>query len=131
MDLGPHVERLREVSDPHRPGHIYEVGTNLSRSTDGGATWANTNWESKGVHVDHHALEFDPVNSFHLHGNFYHYSPTGTALEPAEFTDTVMQCQGQRGILELRFPGTGKFMFHAHQSEFTELGWQGFFEVGT
>ena len=23
----------------------------------------------------------------------------------------------------------GKFMFHAHQSEFTELGWQGFFEV--
>jgi FtsP/CotA-like multicopper oxidase with cupredoxin domain len=40
-----------------------------------------------------------------------------------------MQCQGQRGILEWRFPMTGKFMFHAHQSEFTELGWMGFFEV--
>ena len=40
-----------------------------------------------------------------------------------------MQCQGQRGILELRFPTPGKFMFHAHQSEFTELGWMGFFEV--
>ena len=26
-------------------------------------------------------------------------------------------------------PVPGKFMFHAHQSEFTELGWQGFFEV--
>jgi manganese oxidase len=74
-------------------------------------------------------LEFDLVNSFHLHGNFFEYIPTGTSLEPAEFTDTVMQCQGQRGILEWRFPKPGKFMFHAHQSEFTELGWMGFFEV--
>jgi FtsP/CotA-like multicopper oxidase with cupredoxin domain len=75
------------------------------------------------------ALEFDFVNSYHLHGNFFHYYPTGTSLEPLEFTDTVMQCQGQRGILEWRFPQTGRFMFHAHQSEFTELGWVGFFEV--
>ncbi len=74
-------------------------------------------------------LEFDLVNSFHLHGNFFQYFPTGTSLQPAEFTDTVMQCQGQRGILEWRFPQKGKFMFHAHQSEFTELGWVGFFEV--
>jgi manganese oxidase len=73
--------------------------------------------------------EFDPINSFHVHGNFFHYFPTGTSLEPVELTDTVMQCQGQRGILELKFPRAGKFMFHAHQSEFTELGWQGFFEV--
>ena len=73
--------------------------------------------------------EFDPINSFHVHGNFFHYFPTGTSLQPVEFTDTVMQCQGQRGILELRFPRAGRFMFHAHQSEFTELGWQGFFEV--
>jgi FtsP/CotA-like multicopper oxidase with cupredoxin domain len=41
----------------------------------------------------------------------------------------VMLCQGQRGILEWRFAHPGRFMFHAHQSEFTELGWQGFFEV--
>ena len=34
-----------------------------------------------------------------------------------------------RGILEWRFAHPGPFMFHAHQSEFTELGWQGFFEV--
>jgi FtsP/CotA-like multicopper oxidase with cupredoxin domain len=73
--------------------------------------------------------EFDPVNSLHIHGNFFHYFPTGTSLEPVEFTDTVMQCQGQRGVCELRFPHGGRFMFHAHQSEFTELGWQGFFEV--
>lgn len=40
-----------------------------------------------------------------------------------------MQCQGERGIIEITFPAAGKYMFHAHQSEFTELGWMGFFEV--
>jgi FtsP/CotA-like multicopper oxidase with cupredoxin domain len=74
-------------------------------------------------------LEFDPVNSLHIHANFFHYYPTGTSLEPTEYTDTVMQCQGQRGILELRFPYTGQYMFHAHQSEFAQLGWMGLFEV--
>jgi manganese oxidase len=74
-------------------------------------------------------LEYDLVNSFHLHGNLFDYYPTGTSLRPAELTDTVMLCQGQRGVLEWRFPTAGRFMFHAHQSEFTELGWQGFFEV--
>ncbi len=74
-------------------------------------------------------LEYDLVNSFHLHGNLFNYFPTGTSKTPSEFTDTVMLCQGQRGILEWRFAHPGKFMFHAHQSEFTELGWQGFFEV--
>ncbi|UUY03942.1 multicopper oxidase domain-containing protein [Svornostia abyssi] len=74
-------------------------------------------------------LEYDLINSFHLHGNLFDYYPTGTASRPSELTDTVMLCQGQRGILEWRFPYAGKYMFHAHQSEFTELGWQGFFEV--
>jgi FtsP/CotA-like multicopper oxidase with cupredoxin domain len=74
-------------------------------------------------------LEFDLINSFHLHGNLFHYYPTGTSKTPSEFTDTVMLCQGQRGILEWRFAHPGPFLFHAHQSEFTELGWQGFFEV--
>jgi FtsP/CotA-like multicopper oxidase with cupredoxin domain len=74
-------------------------------------------------------LEFDLVNSLHIHANFFHYYPTGTSLEPTEYTDTVMQCQGQRGILELRFRHPGKFMVHAHQSEFAQLGWMGFFEV--
>jgi FtsP/CotA-like multicopper oxidase with cupredoxin domain len=74
-------------------------------------------------------LEFDPVNSFHIHANFFHYYPTGTSLEPTELTDTVVQAQGQRGILELRFPKPGRYMFHAHVSEFAQLGWMGFFEV--
>ncbi|WP_334683954.1 multicopper oxidase domain-containing protein [Arthrobacter sp. CAN_A214] len=74
-------------------------------------------------------LEYDPINSFHMHGNFFHYYPTGTSLTPSEYTDTIMQAQGQRGILEMRFPHPGKYMFHAHKTEFAELGWMGFFEV--
>jgi manganese oxidase len=75
-------------------------------------------------------LEYDLVNSFHVHGNFFDWYPTGTSPRPAEYTDTVMLCQGQRGILEMTFPRQGRFMFHAHQSEFAELGWMGFFEAG-
>jgi FtsP/CotA-like multicopper oxidase with cupredoxin domain len=75
------------------------------------------------------ALEYDPINSFHIHGNFFNYYPTGTSLTPTEFTDTVVQGQAQRGICELRFPHAGPFMFHAHKTEFAELGWMGFFEV--
>ena len=74
-------------------------------------------------------LEFDLVNSFHVHANFFDYFPTGTKLEPRDFTDTVILGQGERGVLELRFPYTGRYMFHAHVSEFAELGWMGFFQV--
>ncbi len=72
--------------------------------------------------------EFDLINSFHLHGEFFRYYPTGST-DQFVFTDTVMQCQGERGIIEIDFNNTGHFMFHAHQSEFAELGWMGFFEV--
>lgn len=75
------------------------------------------------------ALEFDPINSFHVHGNFFDYFPTGTRLEPRDFTDTVVLGQAERGICELRFKHPGMFMFHAHKTEFAELGWMGFFEV--
>jgi FtsP/CotA-like multicopper oxidase with cupredoxin domain len=75
--------------------------------------------------------EFDPINSLHLHGNFFDYYDTGTSLDPTVHTDTIMQCQAQRGILEFHFRGyePGMHMFHAHQSEFVELGWMGFFDV--
>jgi FtsP/CotA-like multicopper oxidase with cupredoxin domain len=74
--------------------------------------------------------EHDLVNSLHIHANFFHLYRTGTALSPNEFTDTVMLCQGERAIVEFAYRHPGKFMFHAHQSEFAELGWMGFFEVG-
>ncbi|MDX1600196.1 MAG: multicopper oxidase domain-containing protein [Anaerolineales bacterium] len=76
--------------------------------------------------------EFDPINSLHLHANFFDYYDHGTTFEPTLKTvDTIMQCQAQRGIIEFSFEGfePGRYMFHAHQSEFVELGWMGFFEV--
>jgi len=76
--------------------------------------------------------EFDPINSFHLHANFFDYYDHGTTLTPTLKTvDTIMQCQAQRGILEFTFAEhePGLYMFHAHQSEFPELGWMSMFEV--
>jgi len=75
-------------------------------------------------------LEFDLINSFHLHAHFFDYYDTGTNLQPTLRTvDTISQVQGQRGILEFKFRWPGQFMFHAHVSEFTELGWMGMFNV--
>lgn len=74
-------------------------------------------------------LEFDLINSFHLHANFFHYYPTGTSLTPSEYTDMIMQAQAQRGILEFSYKFPGLYMFHPHVTEFTELGWSGNFEV--
>jgi manganese oxidase len=73
--------------------------------------------------------EFDLINSMHIHANFFNYYPTGTSLEPTEYTDTKMLTQGERGIMEFRYDFPGLFMFHAHQSEFAELGWLGLFQV--
>jgi FtsP/CotA-like multicopper oxidase with cupredoxin domain len=74
-------------------------------------------------------VEYDPINSFHVHANFFHRFPTGTSLTPTEYTDTIMQAQGQRDVLELHFPYAGRYMFHAHKTEFAEAGWMGFFQV--
>ena len=73
--------------------------------------------------------EFDPVNSFHLHATLYRLYRTGTSLEHFELTDMVTMSQGERHILEFAFEFPGKYMFHAHQSEFAELGWMGVFEA--
>jgi FtsP/CotA-like multicopper oxidase with cupredoxin domain len=73
--------------------------------------------------------EFDLINSLHLHGMFFDVFRTGTVTSASETTDTIMLCQGERAILETRFRYPGQFMFHAHQSEFAELGWMGLFEA--
>ena len=76
--------------------------------------------------------EFDPINSLHTHANFFNYFDHGTTLLPTLKTvDTIMQCQAQRGILEFSFADfeDGLYMFHAHQSEFAELGWMGNFQL--
>ena len=78
------------------------------------------------------ATEFDPINSFHTHSQFFDYYDHGTTLLPTSKTvDTIMQTQAQRGIVGLDYSDhqSGLYMFHAHQSEFAELGWMSFFEV--
>ncbi len=52
--------------DPHRPDTIYSINTNLDRSTDGGKTWSQVNWEDQGMHVDHHEVAFDPSDRNHI-----------------------------------------------------------------
>ena len=74
-------------------------------------------------------VEFDPVNSLHLHANFFQLYRTGTRLEPHELTDIVTMGQAERHMLEFTYPEPGRFMFHAHQSELAELGWMSMFEV--
>ncbi len=74
-------------------------------------------------------LEFDLINSFHLHANFFYWHPTGTNLTPSEYTDTIILGQAQRGMLEFTYRYPGKYMFHAHVTEFAELGWTGVIEV--
>ena len=74
--------------------------------------------------------EFDLVNSFHLHAGMFNLYRTGTRLEPSDYTDVVTMGQGERHILEFTLKFPGQYMFHAHQSEFSELGWLGIFEAG-
>jgi FtsP/CotA-like multicopper oxidase with cupredoxin domain len=73
--------------------------------------------------------EFDLVNSFHLHAGMYRLYRTGTRPDQWEYTDMVVMSQGERHILEFELEFPGQYMFHAHQSEFAELGWMGLFEA--
>ena len=73
--------------------------------------------------------EFDPINSIHLHANFFDLYRTGTSLQPDEFTDIISMGQAERHMIEFTYDEPGRFMFHAHQTEFVDLGWMSFFEV--
>jgi FtsP/CotA-like multicopper oxidase with cupredoxin domain len=74
-------------------------------------------------------VEFDPINNLHLHGNLYHYYPTGTDTVPSFYTDMITLSQTERGIMEFKYDYPGKYLFHAHKVEFSEKGWVGIFMV--
>ncbi len=52
--------------DPYRPDTIWSVNTNLELSTDGGKTWKRAGFENLGMHVDHHAMAWDPTDRHHI-----------------------------------------------------------------
>ena len=74
-------------------------------------------------------LEFDLVNSIHVHGTMFEYYPSGTSKNPQEVNDIETLGQGDRGILELSYPYPGRYMFHAHVNDFADKGWMSFFNV--
>ena len=74
-------------------------------------------------------LEFDLVNSIHIHGSMFDYYTAGTDETSDYNTDIVTLTQGDRGIMEFTYDYPGTYMFHAHQAEFTDLGWMGLFDV--
>lgn len=74
-------------------------------------------------------LEFDPVNSVHVHGAMFDYYSAGTNKTADYLTDIVTLSQGDRGIMEFTYAYPGTYMFHAHQTLFTDLGWMGLFDV--
>jgi len=51
-------------ADPHRFDRIYSLDTFLEMSDDGGETWERL--PTRRVHVDHHAIAFDPDDPKHL-----------------------------------------------------------------
>ncbi|WP_435364351.1 multicopper oxidase domain-containing protein [Haloarchaeobius sp. DYHT-AS-18] len=124
-----------EVYAVNTRGFCYGVG-----QTDGKGSWA-AGETKKPIQIDRNELqrvhlvnmiEFDLINSFHTHSQFFDYYDAGTTLLPTRSNiDTVMQCQAQRGVFEIDYSDhdPGLYMFHAHQSEFAELGWMSFFEV--
>jgi len=69
-DLNPRPMYYSQVRlDPNDDDHIYVLGTNLERSTDGGSTFEVMPMEveyNTGVHVDHHDLWIDPADSRHM-----------------------------------------------------------------
>ena len=74
-------------------------------------------------------LEFDPVNSIHVHGAMFDYYSAGTNKTSDYLTDIVTLAKGDRGIMEFTYVFPGTYMFHAHQTVFTDLGWMGLFDV--
>jgi photosystem II stability/assembly factor-like uncharacterized protein len=49
--------------DPHRPDTIWNIEVPITRSTDGGATWEEMDFD---IHVDHHEIVFDEDDPKHM-----------------------------------------------------------------
>jgi FtsP/CotA-like multicopper oxidase with cupredoxin domain len=62
-------------------------------------------------------------------GRVHRITPGQDVEKPAYTNDIALFGQGDRVIMEMSYKYPGKYMFHAHVSEFIDLGWMGFFNV--
>lgn len=53
-------------ADPYRADWIWSINVSMELSKDGGKTWSAAGIEDTGVHVDHHALAFNPTDPKHM-----------------------------------------------------------------
>jgi FtsP/CotA-like multicopper oxidase with cupredoxin domain len=74
-------------------------------------------------------LDFDLLNTFHLHGSLFKWYPSGTNTTEAMTTDIVSLTQGDRGYMEFSFLYPGKYMIHSHLADQSDKGWMGFLDV--
>jgi FtsP/CotA-like multicopper oxidase with cupredoxin domain len=75
------------------------------------------------------ALEYDPIISFHIHGNFFRQIRMDKPEADVPWEDTITLAQAQRSVLEFSYRFPGQFMFHPHMNEFAERGCMGHFQV--
>lgn len=66
--------------DPSNANTVYALGVDFVKSTNGGNSWSSIR---RGIHVDQHALTFDPSNSNRVFlgndGGFYFSNDAGTS----------------------------------------------------
>lgn len=100
-------------------------------------------WNGRAFQYADHPVELavgEPVRMYvlnmfeermvpHVHGNLYHFYPSGTSLAPAEFTDVKTLNIAERGILEFTYEHPGNYMFQCHVTEHMEQGLMGWFRV--
>ncbi len=75
------------------------------------------------------ALEYEPLETFHIHANFFRLFRTGSRTAVDNYTDIVSLGQAERCSLEFTYNLPGLFMFHSHRSVAAERGMMGHFNV--
>ena len=119
-------ERLRHQLRPRQRGLRRQHGRlplhRTSRSGSSAASWCGSTWSTSSSSTRSTRSTSTPTSSTTTR-------PARRSSRPSSPTRSC-RARAQRGILELRFPYAGQVHVPRPQSEFAELGWMGFFEVG-
>ncbi|MBI4464419.1 MAG: multicopper oxidase domain-containing protein [Acidobacteria bacterium] len=100
-------------------------------------------WNGRAFQYTDHPIELSlgqPVRMYvmnmfeeamvpHIHGNLFHLYPSGTTLQPTEYTDVKTLSIAERAILEFQYDSPGAYMFQCHVTEHMEQGLMGWFQV--